>query len=61
VGFTRLSATVSALRLVRLLNRVFSRVDAAADRVACVWKVGGWMDGGELGEAPIFDQYLTSV
>jgi len=39
VGFTRLSTTMSALRAVRLLNDVFSRVEAAAARLGSVWKV----------------------
>jgi hypothetical protein len=39
VGFTRLSTTMSALQAVRLLNDVFSRVEAAATRLGSVWKV----------------------
>ena len=39
VGFTRLSTTMSALRAVRLLNDVFSRVEAAAARLGSFWKV----------------------
>jgi hypothetical protein len=39
VGFTRLSATMSALRAVQLLNDIFSRVETAAERYGSVWKV----------------------
>ncbi len=39
MGFTRLSTTISALRAVRLLNDIFSRVEAAAAQLGSVWKV----------------------